>query len=62
LKYFTCFISVFFNLQVPGIGKASKKILIEAGVSTTFQLLGKFLSLKGEDVGPIEHCDRFYYW
>ncbi len=48
--------------QVPGIGEASAKALRAAGVSTTFGLIGKYLSLKEEGVGPIEHADRFYFW
>jgi hypothetical protein len=36
-------------------------------VVNTFQLIGKFLSLKGADVkgktvDVVEHCDRFWYW
>lgn len=36
-------------------------------VTSTYQLIGKFLSLKGEDVEgdvvqTVEHCDRFWYW
>lgn len=47
---------------MPGIGPASIGMLKEHGVSTTFGLIGKFLMLKEEGVGPIEHVDRFYYW
>lgn len=36
-------------------------------VITTYQLIGKFLMLKGPDdagttVQTVEHCDRFWYW
>jgi len=31
-------------------------------ITTTFQLMGKFLALKEHGVGSIEHADRFYYW
>jgi len=49
-------------LEVPGIGEASAKALRDAGISTTFALIGKYLTLKEEGVGPIEHADRFYFW
>ena len=35
---------------VPGIGPAAEKALLEAGVSTTFQLIGHFLTLKAKDM------------
>lgn len=51
------------NLQeVPGIGSLSVKILGNAGISTTFQLIGKYLVLKEDGCGPFEHADRFYFW
>jgi hypothetical protein len=34
----------------------------EHEVTTTYQLIGKYLSLKGEGVEPVEHADRFYFW
>ena len=46
--------------QVPGIGEKSQKSLEENGISTTFQLIGKFLSFKGEDVTPNELVDKFF--
>lgn len=53
--------------QVPGIGPATKAQLAvgtdkEEGIFTTFELLGKFLMLKGPNVSPVEHCDRFWFW
>ncbi len=48
--------------EVPGIGPANIKIFNENGIFTTFQLIGKYLSLKDSDVEPIEHADRFYFW
>mmetsp|Transcript_4037 Transcript_4037/g.5670 ORF Transcript_4037/g.5670 Transcript_4037/m.5670 type:complete len:123 (-) Transcript_4037:275-643(-) len=58
---------ITLNLQqVPGIGPANERILGEAEgedkVETTHQLIGKFLSLKGKDVTPVEHCDMFWHW
>lgn len=48
--------------EVPGVGQATERALRNAGVSTTFQLVGQYLMLKEEGVGPVEHADRFYYW
>ena len=48
--------------EVPGIGPATEEKLRENQISTTFQLLGKFLMLKEEGVESVELCDRFWYW
>mmetsp|Transcript_20952 Transcript_20952/g.22760 ORF Transcript_20952/g.22760 Transcript_20952/m.22760 type:complete len:121 (+) Transcript_20952:109-471(+) len=48
--------------EVPGIAKATEAILKENGIHTTFQLLGKYLSLKEEGIEAVEHTDRFYFW
>ena len=49
------------NLEdCPGIGPANADILRSHGVTTTFQLLALFLSLKGPRVGSVEICERFY--
>mmetsp|Transcript_68529 Transcript_68529/g.142873 ORF Transcript_68529/g.142873 Transcript_68529/m.142873 type:complete len:119 (+) Transcript_68529:73-429(+) len=48
--------------EVPGIGEATEKVMRENGISTTYGLIGKFLSLKEEGVEPVEHADRFYFW
>mmetsp|Transcript_1865 Transcript_1865/g.1675 ORF Transcript_1865/g.1675 Transcript_1865/m.1675 type:complete len:120 (-) Transcript_1865:81-440(-) len=48
--------------EVPGIGPKTEEALKAAGISTTFGLIGKYLTLKEEGVGPVEHTDRFYYW
>mmetsp|Transcript_323 Transcript_323/g.850 ORF Transcript_323/g.850 Transcript_323/m.850 type:complete len:115 (+) Transcript_323:87-431(+) len=49
---------------VPGIGPANARIMAqgEDRVETVHQLIGKFLSFKGPDVTPVEHCDAFYHW
>lgn len=52
----------FTILQVPGIGRAAVRKLNENGISTTFVLIGKFLTLKEENVQSAEHCDRFWYF
>ena len=49
-------------LQIPGIGPAAAKHLADQGISTSFQLIGKFLMLKEEGVECVDHCDRFWLW
>jgi hypothetical protein len=54
-------------LEVPGVGNANKALLIKAGITSTHQLLAKFLSFKGFNgdgsrVQCVEHCDMFYSW
>jgi hypothetical protein len=44
--------------EVPGIGPAGIKKLADKDVTTTFNLIGEFLKLKGEGVESVEHCDR----
>jgi hypothetical protein len=48
--------------EVPGIGPATAAKLKNAGVSTTFGLFGKYLTMKEEGVESVEHCDRFFHW
>jgi hypothetical protein len=50
--------------EVPGVGNTTIMKLAECSdnITTTYQLLGKFLLLKGQGIGTIEHADRFYYW
>jgi hypothetical protein len=53
--------------QIPGIGDKNAEILslnndIESGISTTFELLGKYLMLRKKGMTPTEHCDRFWSW
>ncbi|EJK44675.1 hypothetical protein THAOC_36769 [Thalassiosira oceanica] len=57
--------------EVPGIGPAAAKKLAEGEhdecITNTYQLIGKFLMLKGPDtddnkVESMEHCEKFWYW
>jgi hypothetical protein len=48
--------------EVPGVGDATVAAMKANGVSTTYGLIGKYLSLKEETVESVEHCDRFFYW
>lgn len=51
------------NLEtVPGIGPATVAKLNNEGITSTFQLIAKFLSMKDEGVESVEHCERFYQW
>ncbi|CAM9138687.1 unnamed protein product [Phaeothamnion confervicola] len=57
--------------EVPGIADGARtKLAAGEGddkVTNTYQLIGKFLALKGPDskdhkVDSVEHCDKFWYW
>ena len=58
--------------EVPGIGPAAKAALARhedetERITNTYQLIGKFLMLKGPDRGDekvdsIEHNDKFWYF
>jgi hypothetical protein len=50
---------------VPGIGPKAAQVLAvataeDSGVRTTFQLIGKFLCLRGPGMSTQEHCDAFW--
>lgn len=54
-------------LSVPGIGHRNARVLRELSdnydlkpIVNSYELLGKFLSFKGEGVGPIDHCQKFF--
>lgn len=48
--------------EVPGIGPKTEEALRANDISTTWQLMAKYLSLKGEKVESVDHNDRFYWW
>eukprot|EP00596_Hydrurales_sp_CCMP1899_P011153 CAMPEP_0119040082 /NCGR_PEP_ID=MMETSP1177-20130426/9916_1 /TAXON_ID=2985 /ORGANISM="Ochromonas sp, Strain CCMP1899" /LENGTH=122 /DNA_ID=CAMNT_0007004803 /DNA_START=56 /DNA_END=424 /DNA_ORIENTATION=- len=48
--------------ELPGVGPATILALNADGINTTYQLFGKFLSLKDIDVGAVELAERFYLW
>uniref|UniRef100_A0A7S2R0A3 Uncharacterized protein n=1 Tax=Eucampia antarctica TaxID=49252 RepID=A0A7S2R0A3_9STRA len=58
--------------EVPGIGPAAKRALAGGDdesdrITNTFQLIGKFLMLKGPDeddmkIDCMEHMEKFWYW
>jgi|TARA_B110000902_G_C13819498_1_gene403125 hypothetical protein len=47
---------------VPGIGPANSKVLMNAGVQNTYQLMGKFLELKTNERTVCDHCNKFFEW
>lgn len=44
------------------MGPASIDALSKLGINTTFQLFGKYLALKGENITPKMHADLFHDW
>eukprot|EP00588_Corethron_pennatum_P014491 CAMPEP_0194278700 /NCGR_PEP_ID=MMETSP0169-20130528/11857_1 /TAXON_ID=218684 /ORGANISM="Corethron pennatum, Strain L29A3" /LENGTH=130 /DNA_ID=CAMNT_0039022947 /DNA_START=165 /DNA_END=557 /DNA_ORIENTATION=+ len=55
--------------EVPGIGPGAAKKLAasEDQITNTYQLIGKFLVLKGPDekdhkIESAEHMEKFWYW
>jgi hypothetical protein len=53
--------------EVPGIGPQAVKLLANSDeegerVTTTYQLFGKYLMLKGPNVEPVEHAEKMWYW
>ena len=54
--------------EVPGIGPAAVIKLAQPdvngnpGITTTYQLIGAYLALKGQDCDPVAHNDVFWYW
>ena len=50
--------------NVPGLGGSGKiaDALRRNGVTSTFQLIGKFLELRGPDMTSVENCNLFAMW
>mmetsp|Transcript_17349 Transcript_17349/g.20024 ORF Transcript_17349/g.20024 Transcript_17349/m.20024 type:complete len:130 (+) Transcript_17349:70-459(+) len=56
-------------LDVPGIGVKAKEKLAEGDepITNCYQLFGKFLMLRGPDIGnhqvdTVEHAEKFWQW
>ena len=49
-------------LEVPGVSESNARVMRDAKITTTYGLIGKYLSLKELGVGTLEHQDRFYHW
>jgi hypothetical protein len=49
---------------VPGLGGSGKiaESLRRNGITSTYQLIGKFLELRGPDMTSVENCNRFAEW
>jgi hypothetical protein len=55
-------------LSIPGIGHKNAQHLREdnfgnyhlRSISNSYELMGKFLSMKAEGVGCVDHCQKFY--
>lgn len=49
--------------EVPGIGPKAEEKLVAAGITTTFQLMGKFCMGKADDVADSQQlCNAFFRW
>ena len=48
--------------SVPGIGKVVAASMAEEGITTSYQLVGKFLSIIGENTSTADACDEFWAW
>jgi hypothetical protein len=52
--------------QIPGIGPAAVEKLKAESITNTFQLVGKYLFMKGPDEEslkyPAVHNDKFWFW
>ncbi|CAM9870941.1 unnamed protein product [Chrysoparadoxa australica] len=54
--------------EVPGVAEGNAALLAAGEdndpdkVTTTHQLIGKYLSLRGPNVESMEHCDKFWCW
>jgi hypothetical protein len=45
---------------VPGVADGNAQILARCGISSVFQLMSVFMSLKGPEVGSVQLCELFY--
>jgi len=56
------------NLRtVPGIGKEAERLLAlecegEPAITTTHQLIGRFLTLRGVGMTSVQHLDAFWFY
>ena len=48
--------------SIPKCGPACQKALTEAGITTSFQLLGKFLTFKDKGDDTQAHLTKFCEW
>ena len=48
--------------EVPGINKTTEKTIRETGITTTYQLFGKYLSQKTIQCSNLELYQKFKFW
>ena len=50
--------------EIPGLGPKGIEKLADGDepITTTYQLIGKYLMLKDDTTDSVEHCDKFWYW
>lgn len=48
--------------EIPGVGPNAERILNANDIDTSYQLLGKYMSFKGEGVDIVDHHDQFHEW
>ncbi len=47
---------------LPRVGKVTAQCFKNEGITTTFALLGKFLTFKDAGMSPVEHTECFWIW
>jgi hypothetical protein len=48
--------------SIPGIGPKTAESMAEENITTSYQVIGKFLSLIGENTSTADACDEFWAW
>lgn len=48
--------------SIPLVAEGNKAKFVAAGVTNTFQVIGKFMMLYGEELTTQQHCDLFWTW
>lgn len=49
-------------LEIPGMDRMIAQSMADEGITTTFQVMGKFLSFAGPNTTAVEVCDLFWAW
>jgi hypothetical protein len=49
-------------MSMPRVGRLTAQCFINAGVSTTYALIGKFLTFRDVGISPEDHAERFWIW
>ncbi len=48
--------------SIPLVAEGNAAKFKAAGIENTFQVIGKFMMLYGEELTTQQHCDLFYLW